>query len=86
MEISWTKNAANDLAFWKKNNSKIVNRIRELIDSIKIDPFTGIGKPEPLRYNLSGCWSRRITGDNRLVYKMKSKNEVVILQCRFHYR
>ena len=86
MEINWTKNAADDLAFWKKNDSKIVKRIKELIDSIKIDPFTGIGKPEPLRYNLSGCWSRRITGDNRLVCRIKDKNEVVILQCRYHYK
>ncbi len=86
MEIKWTKNAADDLEFWKKNDPKIVNRIRELIDNIKVTPFTGIGKPEPLRYNLSGCWSRRITGDNRLVYKVKDKNEVVILQCRYHYK
>lgn len=86
MEINWTKNAADDLAFWKKNDSKIVNRIKELIESIKIDPFTGIGKPEPLKYNFSGCWSRRITGDNRLVYRVKDKNEVVILQCRYHYK
>jgi len=86
MEINWTKNAADDLAFWKKNDSKIVNRIKELIESIKIDPFSGIGKPEPLKYNLSGCWSRRITGDNRLVYRVKDKNEAVILQCRYHYK
>jgi len=86
MKINWTKNAADDLAFWKKNDSKIVKRIKELIDNIKIDPFTGIGKPEPLRYNLSGCWSRRITGDNRLVCRIKDKNEVVILQCRYHYK
>lgn len=85
MEILWTKNAANDLAYWKKNDSKVVKRIKELLDSIKLDPFTGIGKPEPLRYNLAGCWSRRITGDNRLVYRVKSEGEIVILQCRYHY-
>ena len=85
MKISWTKNAADDLAFWKESDPRIVKRIKELIDNIKIDPFAGIGKPEPLKYNLSGCWSRRITGDNRLVYKVKDKNEVVILQCRYHY-
>jgi toxin YoeB len=86
MEILWTKNAADDLEFWKKNNLKVVNRVKLLIDSIRADPFIGIGKPEPLRYNLFGCWSRRITGDNRLVYKVNSKNEVVILQCRYHYK
>ena len=86
MEILWTKNAASDLEYWKKNDSKIVKRIKELLDNIKIDPFAGIGKPEPLKYNLSGCWSRRITGDNRLVYKINDKNESVVLQCRYHYR
>ena len=86
MEILWTKNAASDLEHWKKNDSKIVKRIKELLDNIKIDPFAGIGKPEPLKYNLSGCWSRRITGDNRLVYKINDKNEIVVLQCRYHYR
>jgi toxin YoeB len=86
METLWTKIAADDLGFWKKNNPKIVKRIKELLDSIRIDPFTGIGKPEPLKYNLSGCWSRRITGDNRLVYKVKDGDTVVILQCRYHYK
>ncbi|MES2677390.1 MAG: Txe/YoeB family addiction module toxin [Pseudomonadota bacterium] len=86
MEINWTKNAADDLAFWKKNNPKVVQRIAELVESIKEDPFSGIGKPEPLKYNLSGCWSRRINGDNRLVYKIKDANEIVIMQCRYHYR
>jgi len=85
MEILWTKNAANDLEYWKKNDSKVVKRIKELLDSIKLDPFTGVGKPEPLRYNLARCWSRRITGDNRLVYRVKSEGEIVILQCRYHY-
>lgn len=86
MEIFWTKNAADDLEYWKKNDSKVVKRIKELLDSIKLDHFVGIGKPEPLKYNLSGCWSRRITGDNRLVYKVNDGNEIVILQCRYHYR
>jgi toxin YoeB len=86
MEVNWTKHAVDDLVFWKKNNLKIVNRIKELIDNIEIDPFNGIGKPEALKYNLSGCWSRRITGDHRLVYKINDKNELVILQCRYHYR
>ncbi|WP_084260288.1 Txe/YoeB family addiction module toxin [Thiothrix lacustris] len=56
----------------------------ELIKDIQRDPFDGIGKPEPLRHNLSGCWSRRITETHRIVYTVQN-GEVVILQCRFHY-
>ena len=86
MEVFWTRNAENDLEFWKKNNPKIIERIKDLINSIKIDSFVGIGKPEALKYNLAGCWSRIITEENRLVYRAKSKNEIVILQCRYHYQ
>ena len=86
MEIKWTKNAADDLHYWKKNNPKILKRIKELLNDIITHPFTGIGKPEPLKYNLSGCWSRRITGDNRLVYKVGDDGNIIILQCRYHYR
>ncbi len=86
MEIKWTKIAADDLKFWQKNDAKVVKRIKELLDNIRLDPFCGIGKPEPLKYNLTGCWSRRITGDNRLVYKVHKNGDVVILQCRYHYR
>ena len=86
MEIKWTKIAADDLKFWQKNDAKVVKRIKELLDYIQLDPFAGIGKPEPLKYNLSGCWSRRITGDNRLVYRVNECGDVIILQCRYHYR
>lgn len=86
MIILWTKNAAEDLNYWKKTDMRMVKRIKDLLESIKIDPFSGIGKPEPLKHHLSGCWSRRITADNRLVYKINQKNEIVILQCRYHYR
>ncbi len=86
MEILWTTHAADDLEYWKRHNPKIINKIKELIENIKVSPYTGIGKPEPLKHDLSGCWSRRITGDNRIVYKVKSRDEVVILQCRYHYR
>ncbi len=85
MQIKWTKNAAEELKFWQKNDLKVVKRIKDLLENIKSDPFKGIGKPEPLKYNLEGCWSRRITGDHRLVYKV-GKKEIIILQCRYHYR
>mgnify|MGYP000527711835 CR=1 FL=1 len=85
MKIYWTKKSAQDLEFFRKNNQKIVERIKLLIDDIKINPYQGLGKPEPLKYNLTGCWSRRITGSNRLVYRVNLEGDVEILQCRYHY-
>lgn len=86
IEIFWTKNAAKELQYWKINNLNNFERIKELIEAIRINPFGGLGKPEPLRYQLKGCWSRRISGEHRLVYRVKNKYEVEILQCRFHYQ
>ena len=84
MQIKYTKNAAEDICFWKSKNKKVYNRIRVLIENIKISPFEGIGKPEPLKYSLKGKWSRRITKEHRLVYEVLQK-EIIILQCRYHY-
>jgi toxin YoeB len=83
-EIVWTKEAAKDLEFWRKRNRPVAIRIGKLIESIQINPFKGIGKPEPLRFSLSGSWSRRITSGDRLVYEV-SDNEITIVSCRFHY-
>ena len=67
MEIVYTEKAIDDIIYWKKKrNDKIQIRISELVDSIEIDPFKGIGKPEPLKYQLSGKWSRRIDKANRI--------------------
>ena len=84
MIIKWTKNAALELKYWQKNDQKIILRIKKLIADIQNTPFTGIGKPEPLKHHLSGYWSRRITGNHRLVYRA-NKEEVIIIQCRYHY-
>ena len=75
---------------WKlKKNIKIQNRINNLLENIRSEPFTGIGKPEPLKYDLTGYWSRRITGEHRIVYKVSGTKGVgqkcLIIQCRFHY-
>lgn len=68
MEIVYTIHAKEDLAYWKKlNNETILKRIRKLIESIIETPYEGIGKPEILKYNLSGCWSRRINKEHRLI-------------------
>ncbi len=84
MQINWTKNAAADIRFWQKHNSRTIQRIKSLIDDIQKNPYSGIGKLEPLKYDLQGCWSRRITGSHRLVYKIRN-NKLIILQCRYHY-
>ena len=67
MQIKYTKNAAEDICYWKNKNKRVYNRIRVLIDNIKLSPFEGIGKPEALKYSLKGKWSRRITQEHRLV-------------------
>ncbi len=82
--IKFTKNAAEDIAFWKKKDSKVFNRARTIIKDIARDPYNGIGKPEPLKYNLSGKWSRRLTKEHRIIYEVKG-DSIIIYQCRFHY-
>ena len=84
MQIKYTKNAAEDIFYWKSKNKRVYNRIRALVESIKLSPFDGIGKPEALKHSLKGKWSRRITQEHRLVYEV-FKKEIIILQCRFHY-
>lgn len=89
MNISFTKNAWEDFEYWIETDVAIVNKIKELIKSIKDNPFKGLGKPEPLKHALKGYWSRRITHEHRLVYKVTGKKRVdqqcIIIQCRFHY-
>lgn len=84
MKILFTANSWEDYLYWQRNNKKILKRINQLIKDIKRNPFHGIGKPEPLKYELSGCWSRRINDEHRLVYEIK-KNELTVISCKFHY-
>jgi len=76
--------AWDDYMHWQANDQKIVKRINLLIKDIKREPFSGIGEPEPLIYNWSGYWSRRITLEHRLVYKVTDQM-ILIAQCRYHY-
>ena len=76
--------AWEDYLFWQKTDKKILKRINELIKQCQREPFGGIGKPEPLKGNLSGWWSRRIDHEHRLVYKCET-DKMFILQCRKHY-
>jgi len=83
MKLMWTRSARAEYLFWQKNDKKILNRINDLIKNIQLAPFTGIGKPEPLRFQLSGYWSRRINNEHRLVYKCED-GVITIIQCRYH--
>ena len=74
-----------DLSWWIKNDRRAALRTLELVEAILADPFSGIGKPEPLRYELAGCWSRRVTQEHRLVYRV-TPDRIDFLQARFHYK
>jgi len=73
-----------DLVYWVKTDRKIALRILELVEAVMRDPLEGIGKPEALKHELAGCWSRRITPEHRLVYRVTS-TRVDFLQARYHY-
>ena len=73
-----------DLAWWVEQDRKKALRVIKLIVEIQKDPFHGIGKPEPLKHELAGCWSRRIDGEHRLVYQV-TESKIRILACRYHY-
>ena len=82
--MEFDSNAFEDLAWWVKNDRKKALKIIKLIEEIQRDPFQGSGKPEKLKHELSGCWSRRIDEKHRLVYEVLETN-IRILACRYHY-
>ena len=85
MEIIFSERAVQELEYWKKSGEiTILKKIRQLLESIQITPFEGIGKPEALKHNLSGFWSRRITQEHRLVYRIDG-DKIIVVQLRFHY-
>jgi len=90
MEVIFTPQAYEDLKFWKKTGNRIIQKkIEKLILAIKESPFEGIGKPEPLKYELTGSWSRRIDKEHRIVYEIYEKNTIIILEIqslRGHYK
>lgn len=89
MNVFFTKTAWEQYKKWQKKDQKILERINELIKAVQSEPFKGIGKPEPLRQNLKGFWSRRITLEHRLVYRIRKDSEdnyvMEILTCEYHY-
>jgi len=82
--IQWDLDAWNDYIYWQTQDKKILKRINQLIKDISRNPFESIGKPEPLKGNLTGFWSRRIDEEHRLVYAVE-ENAVVLVSCRGHY-
>ena len=84
MQLVFTQDAWEDYLYWHKLDKKVFLNINKIIKECLRNPFSGTGKPEPLKFQLSGCWSRRITAEHRLVYQMKDDN-LIIIQCRYHY-
>ena len=82
--LSWTDDAWDDYLSWQTQDRKTLKRINKLINDVKRSPFEGLGKPEPLKENLSGFWSRRIDDNNRLVYAVDDR-ALTIIACRYHY-
>lgn len=82
--ITWTNLAWDEYLFWQKHDKKILNKINTLIKDIQQNPFQGLGKPEPLKFDLTGKRSRKINNEHRLVYELHN-GETVIFQCRYHY-
>jgi toxin YoeB len=80
----FSEHAWEDYLYWQRTDRKILDRINKLIREIQRSPFEGMGKPEPLKHGLSGYWSRRITDEHRLVYKVEM-DALLIAQMRFHY-
>ena len=84
MKILFTQEAWNDFEWFQNKDKRLAKRIKQLLKDILRDPENGIGKPERLKFQLSGCWSRRISKEHRLVYKIE-KEAITVISCRYHY-
>jgi toxin YoeB len=84
MNILFTDDAWEDYLYWQQTDKQILKKINQLIKETQRTPFIGTGKPEPLKHQLQGCWSRRINGEHRLVYEVQGEL-LKIIGCRFHY-
>ena len=82
--VAFLPHGFEDFVFWAEEDRRIYAKIVILIRDILRDPFTGLGKPEPLKHQLKGLWSRRITDEHRLIYQVTDE-EIIIIGCRFHY-
>jgi toxin YoeB len=84
VKLVFADEAWDDYLYWQKQDRKMVERINKLIQEVRRDPFTGVGKPEPLKHALAGFWSRRITDEHRMVYRVEG-DSLLIAQLRYHY-
>jgi toxin YoeB len=84
VQLCFQKDAWDDYLYWQKTDKKLIKRINQIIQDIQRTPYTGIGKPEPLKHELSGFWSRRIDMEHRLIYTVRDET-LIIAQCRYHY-
>jgi len=84
LKLTFSDEAWEDYLYWLKQDRKMVERINQLIKEVQRDPFVGVGKPEPLKHALSGFWSRRITDEHRMVYRV-TEDSLEVAQLRFHY-
>jgi toxin YoeB len=84
MKIIFSKNSWEDYISWQREDKKMLFKINDLIKDIQRTPYQGLGKPEPLKYDLAGFWSRRIDREHRLVYQVIG-DEILIYSCRYHY-
>lgn len=88
MKVVFDPEAWTEYLAWQREDMRVLEKLNGLIEECRRDPFRGTGKPEPLRKNLSGWWSRRITGEHRLVYRVRGSGEaqaIEVLSCRYHY-
>ncbi|MBI5326392.1 MAG: Txe/YoeB family addiction module toxin [Ignavibacteriae bacterium] len=83
-KVKFWQVALEDYKVWANTDIKIYRKIAKLIEDIQKQPFEGLGKPEPLKHDYQGCWSRRITQEHRLVYKVTDE-EIIIISCMYHY-
>ena len=89
MRVTFADDAWDDYVHWSRTDQGVLRKINDLVQNIRRSPYRGLGKPEPLKGDLTGWWSRRITGEHRLVYRVAGQSgadqRVEILQCRYHY-
>ena len=84
MKLIFAEHAWEDYLYWQKTDKKVLSRINKLIKETQREPFSGVGKPEPLKHGLAGYWSRRINEEHRMIYKV-TDNALLIAQLRYHY-
>jgi toxin YoeB len=88
LRVHFTDTGWEEYLYWSRNDHETHDRLNELIENVRRTPFKGIGKPEPLKGDLAGFWSRRLTREHRLVYVVEGQGDaqcIIVVQCRYHY-